>query len=305
MINGHMETIIPSMFFKVEEVDYQRERLELPDTDFLDLDWLENANDRLIILSHGLEGSSERYYVKRSAKYFAERGWDVLAWNCRSCSGEMNRLPRFYHHGDSDDLGHVIDHALKRDYSKVVLMGYSMGGSMSLKYLGEERPRDERIIAAATFSVPVNLKDSSDQLEKKGNKIYEKRFLKKLKEKIRLKAEQHPDKISTGGLDEMKDFNEFHERYTVPLHGFNSIQQFFDSSTCDQYLDRISVPVLIGNAFNDPMLGEKCYPYKLASESNQVHLEVSKNGGHVGFTYMNRSYSWMESRAEQFINEFC
>lgn len=141
MVNRHMETIIPSMFFKVDDIIYDRERLELSDGDFLDLDWLtgKKKKENLIVLSHGLEGSSDRYYIKRAARYFHERGWDILAWNCRSCSGEMNRLPRFYHHGDTEDLSKVIDHVLKSSYKKVILIGYSMGGSMSLKYLGEER----------------------------------------------------------------------------------------------------------------------------------------------------------------------
>ncbi len=162
-------------------VNYQRQRLELKDGDFIDLDWLlKNNYDRLLIITHGLEGNSERHYVRRTAKYFHDLGWDVLAWNCRSCSGEINRLSKFYHHGDTNDLNEVILEALSDKYSKAVLFGYSMGGSLSIKYLGEGRTLDPRIKGAVTYSVPLNLKDSGDQLNKRANRFYTHRFLKKL-----------------------------------------------------------------------------------------------------------------------------
>ena len=117
-----------------------------------------------MIITHGLEGDSARHYVIRTADYFSQRGWDIIAWNCRSCSGEMNRLPRLYHHGDTVDLGFVVDLSLGLGYDSIVLVGTSMGGSMSLKYLGEA-DRNRRIKGAITFSVPCNLKDSSDALK--------------------------------------------------------------------------------------------------------------------------------------------
>jgi predicted alpha/beta-fold hydrolase len=304
LFNGHLETIVPSLLGKVDEVPYERERLELHDGDFLDIDWLRSDSSTLMVISHGLEGSADRYYVKRTARYFHDRGWDVLAWNCRSCSGEMNRKPRFYHHGDTPDLSTVIDHALAgKSYEKVVLFGYSMGGSMSLKYLGEQRERSDVIAGAITFSVPVNLKDSAVQIEKKENRIYEKRFLQKLKEKILLKAEMHPEVVSAEGIEDIRDFDTFHERYTVPLHGFSSIDEFYNTATCDQFLDDIQVPALIANAHNDPMLGEKCYPYEQAARLKNIFLDVPRIGGHVGFTIKKEAHSWMELRAESFLNE--
>ncbi len=303
LLNGHFETVIPSIFNNADHFEFSRERLELEDGDFLDLDWKKNENSRLLVLSHGLEGSSHRYYIKRSAKYFYERGWDILAWNCRSCSGEMNRLPRFYHHGETGDLSMVIDHAIREGrYDEIVLMGYSMGGSMSLKYLGE-RKTDPTIKGCVVFSVPCNLKDSGDQLALRSNRFYERRFLKKLSEKIRLKARQHPDVISADPLSEISDFNTFHEHYTIPLHGFSSLDDFYSRATCDQYLDRIEVPSLIVNAKNDPILGEKCFPIEIARESDFVFLESPGKGGHVGFSKRNGPHSWMEERSEAFIGE--
>lgn len=302
LINGHWETVVPSIFFKVRENLYERERFELNDGDFLDLDWIRNGSNRCMILTHGLEGDSGRYYVKRTAKYFAEKGWDILAWNCRSCSGEMNRLPRFYHHGDTPDLASVVGQALKKGYQEVFLMGYSMGGSMILKFLGEKR-QDARIIGASVFSVPCNLRDSAVQLRLSENRFYEKRFLKKLVHKIKIKADQHPDIISGEGIDQLEDFDQFHDHYTAPLHGYSSKEEFFDQATCDQFLHSIDRPVLIVNADNDPMLGAACYPYEVASSHDLLTLEVPKTGGHVGFTLTRKGPSYMEYSTQSFIDD--
>lgn len=302
LFNKHMETVIPSMFYKIDGVNYQRERLELADGDFLDLDWLGTDQEKLIIITHGLEGNSERHYVMGPARLFAENGWSALAWNCRSCSGEMNRLPRFYHHGDTDDLATVIDHAVAKGFKTIVLMGLSMGGSMSLKYLGEERKRPDAVKGAATFSVPCNLKDSAVQLKVKGNGLYEKRFLNKLKKKIFEKAESH-EGLDTEGLEAMTDFDEFHKKYTVPLHGFENLEDFFQQATCDRYLPEVKYPVLIGNAVNDPLLGAGCYPVKIAEQSEYVHLEMPRYGGHVGFTIKGDPYSWMDYRTLEFVQQ--
>ncbi len=300
-LNSHMETIIPSMFYDVKDDLYERERIQMGDGDFLDLDWIRKDSKKLMIITHGLEGSSERYYVKRQAKFISTRGFDVLAWNCRSCSGEMNLLPRFYHHGDTEDLRKVVDHSCDKDYDQIVLVGFSMGGSMTLKYLGEGKV-DDRIKGAVTFSVPCNLRDSADQLEKRSNRIYEKRFLKKLKVKIELKSKKHKE-INVDDLEGIVNFNEFHRRYTVPLHGFDNLDDFYSKSTCDQYFDGIAVPVLIVNAKNDPLLGPKCYPVDLVSRLKHVFLETPKVGGHVGFTSVGNEFSWMESRGWEFMNE--
>ena len=294
--------MIPSMFFKVKDVQPRRERLELPDGDFIDLDWHGDDPNRLVIITHGLEGNSDRHYVQRPARLFVENDWSAIAWNCRSCSGEMNRLPRFYHHGDTPDLSAVIDHAVAKGFQTIVLMGLSMGGSMSLKYLGEARERPEQVKGAMTFSVPCSLKDSAVQIKAKGNRLYEKRFLEKLKKKIALKSEVH-DELDATGLEQIHDFDEFHERYTVPLHGFDSLEDFYVKATCDQFFPDMRYPVLIGNALNDPMLGPDCYPTKIARDSPYVHLEMPALGGHVSFTIPGEDYSWMDYRALEFAQQ--
>lgn len=290
---------MPSLFYKSPQVSYVRERLELEDGDFLDLDKLLNGNKRCMILTHGLEGDADRYYVRRTADYFHKRGWDIYAWNCRSCSGEMNRLPRFYHHGETGDLDTIVQKALQSEYNEVMLFGYSMGGSMTLKYLGERKP-NERIIGATVFSVPCNLRDSADALKLKGNRFYEQRFLNKLKVKMKLKAAFYPDLIDVSDIESLDDFDVFHERYTAPLHGFENAEEFFEKATCDRYISDIKIPVLVCNALNDPMLGDKCYPYEVAERSPFVYLETPTLGGHSGFSISARGHSWMELRAEEF-----
>lgn len=300
LFNEHLETIVPSLFYKVNGISYERERIELDDGDFLDLDWIKNGNRKLMVLSHGLEGSSDRHYIKRPAKYFSKKGWDILAWNNRSCSGEMNRLPRFYHHGATEDIAAVIDRGLQEAYDELVLIGYSMGGGMQQKYLGE-RAVDSRIKGAISFSVPCNVKDSAVQLRQKGNQMYERRFIKKLKEKIVKKSTMM--ELDITGIEEVKTFPQFDERFTLRLFpGYEDADDFYAKITSDQFLPNIRVPLLIVNAVNDPMLGDKCYPIDLAKSNNLIHLEMPKKGGHVGFSWKS-DFSYMEYAADKFINE--
>ena len=302
LFNGHLETIVPSMFRKVEG-SYVRERLELTDGDFLDLDWMQGHSNKLIIISHGLEGSSERHYSKGAAHYFYERGWDALAWNCRGCSGEMNRLPRFYHHGATEDLAAVIDHAVQKKYSHIALVGFSMGGSMSLKYLGERKGQfPAEIKATVAFSVPCDLGDSARELDKPNKKFYLNRFLKKLEKKIRSKSTRYPELISVEGIEKINSFRMFDNRYTAPLHGFADADDFYQKASSRQYLSTIQIPTLIVNALNDPFLPESCYPFDIARTHEHLHLETPERGGHVGFSLAGKKESWMEVRAYEFIN---
>ena len=283
---------------------YRRERINTPDGDFLDLDWAEKGRKRLLILSHGLEGSSTRGYMRGMANYFFNREWDVLAWNCRSCSGEMNRLPRFYHHADIDDLSFVIDHA-GREYDDIYLAGFSMGGNMILNYLGKlGEGISGKVKGAAVFSVPLVLYSSVQALSGRFNRIYRQRFLKKLGEKIREKSILFPDIISYEGFEEIEQFPEFDNRYTAPLHGFRDAQDFYTKASPRQYLSNIKVPCLIVNAKNDPFLGKECYPLELAKSLKNVFFEMPSGGGHVGFTFGELSMSYMEYRADKFYQEY-
>ncbi len=292
------------MYRNVELPEYKRERINTPDGDFLDLDWLSKKSDRLVILSHGLEGSSGRSYMKGMARYFYNSGWDVLAWNCRSCSGEMNLKPRFYHHADTGDLSLVIDHALSL-YRKIYLVGFSMGGNMSLNYLGRlgmEVP--EQVVGACVFSSPLVLKSSVEALSTRSNRMYRMRFIRKLGEKIRQKSEMFPDVISYEGFETIEQFPDFDNRYTAPLHGFRDADEFYEQGSPLTLLSNVRRPSLIVNAANDPFLGPECYPEDEARHWKHVYLEIPRRGGHVGFTSGKLSDSYMEQRALSFYDEY-
>lgn len=305
LFNPHLETIVPSAFRRVELPPYERERIDTPDQDFLDLDWLRKGCKQLVIISHGLEGSSMRPYVRGMARAFYNNGWDVLAWNCRTCSGELNKVRRMYHHGVSDDLHTVVQHALATGrYDKIVLTGFSMGGSITLKYLGEySRQLPKEVFRAVVFSVPCNLGDSARALSLKENGFYRKRFLRKLGRKIRAKAAQMPGIIDCTGFDKVEHFADFDNRFTAPLNGFTDAEDFYRQASANTYLPEISIPTLIVNAKNDPMLPESCYPHALASQHPWVYLEVPEYGGHVGFSKAGNSTNWAEERALAFVKE--
>lgn len=305
LFNGHWETIVPSTFRNIKGVTYQRERLELADGDFLDLDWLKGNNDKLVVISHGLEGNSERHYSKGMAKYFHARGWDALAWNCRGCSGEINRLPRFYHHGATEDIGAVVEHAIQsKKYSVIALVGFSMGGSMTLKYMGENGNNlHDSVKTTAVFSVPCHLGSSARELDKPSKRFYLNRFLKKLQKKIQAKATQFPKQVSAEGIEKIRSFREFDNRYTSPLHGFKDADDFYERASSGPYISSIQKPTLVVNALSDPFLPEECYPFDVAKNHPSVFLETPTDGGHVGFNLAGKEENWMEVRAFEFIQK--
>lgn len=301
--NGHLQTILPALFRRVA-VSYERERLDLPDGDFLDLDWIDQGARRLVILSHGLEGSSGRHYIVGTARLFADHGWDVLAWNCRSCSGEMNRSFRLYHHGDIEDIGRVIDHALHtKDYERVVLVGYSMGGSMTLKYLGVHgRQLPAAICRAVAFSTPCDLEASAATLDWPGNRIYRRRFLKNLRRKIERKALEHPGKLDLTAFDRIRVWRDFDEYFSAPMNGYADAAEFYRQSSAVHFMSGIRVPTLVVNAQNDPILQPACSPAGLAARHPHLFLETPALGGHVGFSLPRRRHTWSEQRALEFCS---
>ncbi len=302
-INKHLETILPALFRKVT-LHYERQRILTRDDDFLDLDWIKNKKNRLVILTHGLEGDSRRSYIKGMAKYLSLQGYDILAWNFRGCSEEMNLQKRFYHSGETEDLKEVIDHGIASgNYHSVYLIGFSLGGNMTLKLLGEKAGQLPKVIkSAVTFSVPMDLYGSSRQLYHGFNKIYTRRFLKSLTRKIKTKSERMPGTLDLDGIDAINCLMDFDERYTAPLHGFQSAMDYYEKCSSLKYVSAIQVPTLIINAKNDPFLSESCYPYDLLKEHDHVHFEYPDRGGHCGFSMRSEGgFYWSEKRAFDFI----
>ncbi len=305
LFNGHVETIVASGFRRVNGVHYTRERLTLSDGDFVDLDWVDNESKRLIVLTHGLEGDSDRKYMLGATKFFAQKGWDILAWNCRSCSGEMNRALRLYNHGEIEDIHEVLQHAMKKkDYEQVVLIGYSMGGSISLKYLGVH---GDQLIAPIThgiaFSSPTDLYESVMALEEPSNWFYKYIFRRRLERKIRAKAILHPDKIDLSLFDKIKKWEDFDNYFSAPINGFDNAQAFYQYASAKNFMEGIKVPALLVNALNDPIIPLACSPVEMAKKHPFIHLEMPQLGGHVAFMLPNDEFSWMEYRALEFIED--
>ncbi|MBK6266263.1 alpha/beta fold hydrolase [Marivirga sp. S37H4] len=301
--NQHIETIIPSAIRKVKGVNYHRERITTPDNDFLDIDWLKADNDQLVIISHGLEGSSHRPYVKGIAKLFHQNGWDALAWNCRSCSEEMNKNEILYHHGFTEDVDTVVQRALADNYKSICLIGFSMGGSLTLKYLGENADNlPDSIKAGMAVSVPCDLEGSSKMLALKENKFYQSRFMRKLSKKMLWKNEQFPGFVEMKPWKLFKNFHEFDTHYSAKIFGFKDAADFYQNVQCLPFIENIKVPTLVLNALNDPMLADSCYPKELAERMPNLTLEISDKGGHVGFMQAGKEFTYAEERALQYFS---
>jgi len=301
LFTAHLETIYPALLRRVNAPLYQRERIITPDSDFLDLDWLSQGSSKLVIISHGLEGNSSRAYVKGMALAAYQQGYDVLTWNFRGCSEEMNRQLRFYHSGATDDLDLVVRHAIQKSYAALYLVGFSLGGNLTLKYLGERNTLPE-IKRACVFSVPVDLYSSCLKISQPVNWVYSNRFLKSLKKKVIQKS-----KVVTGldvtNIGKIRNLIEFDDRFTAPLHGFQGALDYYTRCSSLHFLDGIRIPTLLVNAKNDPFLSDACFPLKQLENNSYIDFESPQYGGHVGFAQFNKNgLYWSEERAMSFLS---
>ena len=304
LFNGHLQTILPSILRKVEQVNYTRERIATPDQDFLDLDWSVVGSEKLAILSHGLEGDAARPYIKGMVKALNAAGIDALAWNYRSCSGEPNLLLSSYHLGATADLDLVIRYVLKqKKYGTIYLIGFSAGGNITLKYLGEAPEKVPlEVKKAAVFSVPCDLKSAARQISRPENKIYLRRFLNSLHLKLQQKLPVANGQLDLSEYHKIKDFQAFDDRFTAPLHGFASADDYYEKCSSKPYLKQIKIPTLLVNAQNDPFLSEACFPVAEAEANPNFFLEMPKAGGHVGFAlHFRNGLYYSEQRAISFL----
>jgi hypothetical protein len=302
---GHLQTIYPALFRQVPPFAAINERLELADGDFLDLAWSGKTSGRLAILSHGLEADMTTGYIVGMAAALIRGGWDVLTWNFRGCGSEPNRLLRMYHSGATEDLDEVLSHALQNHPAQAVdLVGFSLGGNLTLKYLGE-RPNElsHRLHRAVVFSVPCDLACSSRQLARFSNRLYMERFLVGMRAKLRAKEMMFPGCIDTTGLDRIRTFQEFDDRFTAPLHGFRDAEDYWTRNSSRQFIPKINLPTLLISAQNDPFLGPNCYPWDEANSNGSFQFESPNAGGHVGFPSRdNQGRYWSEIRAVDFLS---
>ncbi len=304
MGNGHVQTIWPVLYRPRPTVKYRRQRIETPDGDFLDLDWSEVGADRLAVICHGLEGSSQGIHEISMVSALNAAGWDAVVLNFRGCSGEMNRTLRFYHSGETEDLRQVVELAA-RSYAEIGLSGFSLGGNVLLMYLGREPDRvPAAVTGAAVFSVPCDLGASARHLEHPANTIYLRRFLRNLTAKVMAKAKLMPDLLDVRGIRALRNFRQFDDRYTAPIHGFPDAETYWQECSSARFVDRIQVPTLLVSALDDPFLPDSCYPYEKARESQHFHLETPRFGGHNGFMVRGPgNRNWAEGRAVEFLED--
>lgn len=308
---SHRQTVWRSLFGGGPAPPYRRERFETSDGDFVDLDWFESesrSGDRpLVIVLHGLEGSSRSNYVIGLLQEAARRGWDGVAMNFRSCSGELNRRPRFYHSGETGDLDAVLSSLINRRPGRSIgLVGYSLGGNVLLKWLGElEGKVPDSICAAVAVSVPFDLSAAAYRVDHGVSRIYGQTFLRTLKEKVLAKTRLYPGLLDPAKVAAIRSFAVFDDRVTAPLHGFANGRDYWTRASATPWLGVIRKPTLLINACDDPLLPAACLPRDAVVRSPWIEAEFTLRGGHAGFVEGWRpgavSY-WIDRRAMAFLD---
>jgi len=303
----HLQTIWPSLLAPRPLPTYRRERWDTPDGDFIDLDWALLAQDvtaddtanapanhparsvprPLLALFHGLEGNSNSHYSRTLMAAANDRGCDGVVIHFRGCSGELNRMPRAYHSGDSDEADWVLRRISARrtqagSAGLLVAAGISLGGNVLLKWLGERGNAAGFVAAAAAVSPPQDLHAGAIRLSRGFNRLYALNFLITLRRKSVAMLERHPGLFDAKQVEASRDFFDFDELVTAPLHGFRSARDYWQRSSCRQFLGGITVPTLIINALNDPFLPVEALA-RPAEVSPAVALHYPREGGHVGF----------------------
>ncbi len=303
--NGHVSTVYSGLIRRIKDVEQKRERIILPDDDFLDLDWSysEEKTNKIIILLHGLEGDAQRPYMTGTAKLFNNNNFDAVCVNFRGCSGSANLKFRSYHSGATEDLESVINHIInKKNYSEIYIKGVSLGGNMVLKYLGERTEVPHQIKAVVAVSVPCSLEGSAKKLHTFENRLYHDRFKKHLVDRLKIKQKQFSNILSLDAVNSIKTLYDFDNVYTSKAHGFIDASDYYKKCSSLQFLPNIKIPTLIINALNDSFLSPECYPVKQAKQNSNIFLEMPKHGGHVGFVDKKNVY-YNEHRAINFISE--
>jgi predicted alpha/beta-fold hydrolase len=300
--NGHFSTIYAARVKQFYAPNYQREKLELLDGDFLTVDYKLKSKEKAVIICHGLEGNSKRTYVNSCADYFLKKDFSVFAWNNRSCGGEMNRLPRLYHHATIEDLDAVVQFALSIEIKEVYLIGFSMGGAQVMNYFGRISEINLRVKAGVAVSVPVEVKASAESLKKGFNQVYMKNFVIDITKKLKVKSEQFPELMDWNKIKNINNFDYLDDNFTAPIHGFTDKEDYYYNVSPARSIEKINKPVLVLNALDDPFLGEGCFPVKLAEKNSFIHLETPKYGGHCAYPMRNSVYSYADIRAFEFFN---
>ncbi|MBB5017898.1 hypothetical protein HNQ59_001168 [Chitinivorax tropicus] len=283
---GHLQTIFPAVARRPAHLRYRRERWETPDQDFIDLDWLEGPMGApLVVLFHGLEGSSNSHYALALMRHLQQLGWRGVVPHFRGCSGELNRLPRAYHAGDSAEVDWIL-RRLRHEVgiAPIFAVGVSLGGNVLLKWAGEQGGRAGQIVSAtAGVSVPLDLAAAGISLDAGLSRhIYTREFLRTLRQKALHKLHRFPDIADRQRILAARTFSAFDDAFTAPIHGFKGKEDYWNQSSSKPWLKHVRLPTLVLNARNDPFLPAHVLP-ALHEVSSSVQTEYPEQGGHVGF----------------------
>lgn len=300
----HAQTLWPVLCRRRPRLVLRRERLELPDGDFLDLDWTPGAHGPITLVLHGLEGSSDSHYARGLLAALAQRGWRGVVMHFRGCSGQHNRLARRYCAADTADMAHVVNwlHQQEPD-TPLAAVGYSLGGNALLKWLGEAGTALP-LSAAVAVSVPFLLDATAQRLGQGFSRLYQAHLLRALKRSYRDKFHHRTDgPVSMDQLTKLRDFYAFDDRITAPLHGFADARDYYTRASCRPLLGHIAIPTLILHALDDPFMFPDVAPNAQELSAN-VRLELSRQGGHVGFVAGRWPWAaeyWLEQRIPAFL----
>ncbi|RUR27212.1 hydrolase [Vreelandella andesensis] len=290
---GHLQTLYSSLCRTSPQLHRRRERMTLQDGDFMDVDWFgpEEGSEHCVLLLHGLTGSSSSLYILGQQQALAARGLQSVAVNWRGCSGEPNHRARGYHSGVSEDLADVVNQLAARYPTKLLTaIGYSLGGNVLLKYLGEEGSHTP-LRGAVAVSVPFRLDHCADRISKGFSRIYQARFMRDLRRYVEHKqcAFSHQGRreelarlASLETLEGMTTFWDFDGRVTAPLHGFESAEDYYQRCSSAFFVEHLRIPTLIIHAQDDPFIYPQSVPHAETLPSH-VTLELHATGGHVGF----------------------
>lgn len=298
---AHLQTVWPALAPRRLTVAIQRRRVELPDGDFIDVDWVGERGPIVVVL-HGLGGASDSHYVRGMLSAIARQGWRGALMHFRGCSGEANRLPRGYHAGETGDLDFLV-YQLHQDepQTPLAVIGFSLGGNVLLKWLGE-RGDAAPIRAAAAVSVPFDLANAAARVHQGFSRVYELRMLRSLQAVMSLKTAQQPLPWDDRAIAAITSLREFDDRITAPLHGFHDADDYYARASCRPYLAAVATPSLVIHAVDDPFMSPGVVP-TARQLSAATTLELSNHGGHVGFVAGQpwAPHYWLESRVPAFL----
>jgi len=299
----HLQTLFPHIFRRRRPPGLSRERIELDDGDFIDIDWASERSGPLVLLLHGLEGSIRSHYATGLLRSLSRCGFQVALLNFRGCSGEPNRLARSYHSGDTGDVDTVLKWLLKRQPQRAVYaVGISLGGNVLLKWLGEN-PAQTLVRKAVAISVPFQLDIAADRLQRGLSRLYQAHLLFKLRRSTRIKADRMALPVDVSGLSRLKSFRQFDDKITAPLHGFAGVEDYYRRASSRSFIKFIRTPTLILHALDDPFMTPDAIPQHFELGPG-VELELSKAGGHVGFVAGSVPWKplyWLDERVCRYL----